>query len=76
MIDNKSIVKTIAQTDDPQLIRSFRGHEDQINALSFSPDLKQIASGSKDSIVNVWSFKQDTRPFKFTGHKVRARKEK
>jgi len=30
---------TISTASDPELIRSFRGHEQPINSLALSPDL-------------------------------------
>jgi len=54
---------------DPLLKRSFRGHKDAITSVSFNPNMKQIASGSQDSVVTVWNFKPQQRPFKFVGHK-------
>ncbi|KAL4467687.1 hypothetical protein ABPG74_013022 [Tetrahymena malaccensis] len=56
-------------THDPALSRSFRGHEDIITGVDFDPKMRQVASCSKDSIVYVWNFKPQQRPFKFVGHK-------
>jgi centriolar protein POC1 len=30
---------------------------------------KQVVSGGSDGVVEVWNFKPQIRPFKFTGHK-------
>ena len=55
---------------DPALKRSFRGHRDAVNSVSYSPSLKNIASGSEDSTVTIWHFKPQIRPYKFVGHKA------
>ena len=34
-----------AMAPEPILERSFRGHKETINAVSFNPTMKQIASG-------------------------------
>ncbi len=39
---------------DGTLFTIFRGHNDEITSLSFSPDSKLIASGSKDNTVRLW----------------------
>lgn len=38
-----------------------------INIIKFFR--KQVVSGGIDGIVEVWNFKPQIRPFKFTGHK-------
>jgi centriolar protein POC1 len=54
---------------DPSLVRSFKGHKDHILSCCFSPNLKHVVSGSKDSTVMVWHYKVGQRPFRFVGHK-------
>jgi centriolar protein POC1 len=54
---------------DPALKRSFKGHKEAVLATCFSPNLKQVVSGSHDSTVMVWNFKPNVRPFRFVGHK-------
>jgi centriolar protein POC1 len=54
---------------DPTLLRSFRGHKDKINSVLFSPNMKQVISGSDDGDVILWNFKPQMRPYKFIGHK-------
>lgn len=34
--------------------RQFKGHEDEVRSLAFSPDGKRLASGSHDGTVLVW----------------------
>ena len=54
---------------DPQLERTFRGHKAPINAVSFNPNMKQLASASADNCVYVYNFKSKQRAFRFIGHK-------
>eukprot|EP01038_Epipyxis_sp_PR26KG_P008808 gene8808-11891_t len=54
---------------DPSLERTFRGHRNYITSLSFSPKLKQLASGSGDNTIMLWNFKPQLRAFRFIGHK-------
>jgi len=70
MVDKKDEIRTLVTANDPVLTRSFRGHKGTITALSFNPNMKQIASASQDKTVTVWNFKTQQRPFKFIGHKV------
>jgi len=55
--------------NDPALKRSFKGHKEAVLTTCFSPNLKQVVSGSLDHTVMVWNFKPNVRPFRFVGHK-------
>lgn len=55
---------------DPSLERTFKGHKGYVTSLSFSPTLKQLASGSGDNNIMLWNFKPQLRAFRFVGHKV------
>ena len=55
---------------DPTLERTFRGHKDAITSVNFSPNMKQLVSGSRDSCLMVWNFRPQLRAFRFVGHKV------
>jgi centriolar protein POC1 len=57
-------------TMDPSLERTFKGHQGYVTSLSFSPTLKQLASGSGDNNIMLWNFKPQLRAFRFVGHKV------
>src|SRR5262245_52886369 len=45
-------------------VNAFRGHTDEVAALTFSPDGRRLASGGKDRTIKVWDL---TR-----GHEVRV----
>ena len=55
---------------DPSLERTFRGHRNYVSSVSFSPTLKQLASGAGDNCIMLWNFKPQLRAFRFIGHKV------
>ena len=57
-------------SSDPSLERTFRGHRNYVSAVSFSPTLKQLASGAGDNCIMLWNFKPQLRAFRFIGHKV------
>ena len=46
----------------------LKGHEDYIGCLSYSPDSKIIASGSKDQTVRLWDVKTGKHIRTLTGH--------
>ena len=61
----------VVSLQDPSLERTFRGHKDAVTSVNFSPNMKQLVSGSKDSCLMVWNFRPQLRAFRFVGHKVR-----
>ncbi len=36
-------------------IVTLEGHSDSVNSVTFSPDSKQLASGSSDTTIKLWS---------------------
>ena len=38
-----------------KLEKTLAGHSNWVNAVTFSPDSKQIASGSRDKTIKLWS---------------------
>jgi uncharacterized caspase-like protein len=49
-------------------IRTFKGHSDVINSISFSPDGSYIASGSSDKTVVLWDVATGREVRRFAGH--------
>jgi hypothetical protein len=39
MEEAKGLIRTVATSQDPSLVRCFRGHEKTINAIDFSSDM-------------------------------------
>jgi centriolar protein POC1 len=54
---------------DPGLERTFKGHKAEVSSVSFSPDLRQLVSGSADQCLMLWNLRPQLRAFKFVGHK-------
>ena len=50
------------------LLSRFRGHEEQVTCLAFSPDGHQALSGGKDKIVRLWDIRTGTELRQFAGH--------
>ncbi|XP_038005152.1 POC1 centriolar protein homolog A isoform X4 [Motacilla alba alba] len=55
--------------EDPSLERHFKGHRDAVTSVDFSRAKKQLASGSMDSCLMIWSMKPQMRAYRFLGHK-------
>jgi WD40 repeat protein len=54
-LDSKNTIKL--RSWDGKLLRTFLGHKDRANDLSFSPDGQLLASGSGDKTIKLWSLK-------------------
>ena len=48
---------SVWDTLSPRELVRFRGHQDVVSGLAFSPDGKLLASASRDTTVMVWSLK-------------------
>jgi WD40 repeat protein len=50
-------------------LATFKGHEDRVNSVAFSPDGQTILTGSWDGTAKLWSIGDGTALQTFTGHK-------
>ena len=55
-------------TNDLQLIRTFRGHTDEVGEITFSRDGSLFASSSSDSTVRVWDLARGAVVAVLEGH--------
>uniref|UniRef100_A0A672SJB8 POC1 centriolar protein homolog B n=1 Tax=Sinocyclocheilus grahami TaxID=75366 RepID=A0A672SJB8_SINGR len=55
-------------TKDPTLERHFKGHKDVVSCADFSPNNKQLATGSCDKNLMIWNLTPKARAFRFVGH--------
>eukprot|EP00794_Sanderia_malayensis_P015990 gene15990-17600_t len=49
-------------------IRSLKGHTDEVNCCSFSPDLKFIVTGSDDFTLKIWNINDSKIVSSLSGH--------
>ncbi|MCY7276847.1 MAG: AAA-like domain-containing protein [Phormidesmis sp. CAN_BIN44] len=56
---------------DGKLLKELRGHRDEVNGISFSPDGKTIATASDDTTVKLWAL-DGTLLRTLTGHTERV----
>ena len=54
---------------DPIIERSFKGNNEIISSCIFSPNMRQVISGTEKGEIFAWNFKPQMRPFKFSDHK-------
>ena len=47
---------------------NFYGYSEAFRSVSFSSDLKHIASGSEDKTIRIWSVEHGTEIKKIEGH--------
>ncbi len=59
---------TIWDADTGREVRSFRGHDDAITGLAFSPSGDRLATSSRDSTVRLWETATGRQALIFRGH--------
>jgi transducin (beta)-like 1 len=57
------------QVGEEKVLRRFKGHEDEVNAIKWDPTGTLLASCSDDKTAKIWSMKQETCVYDFVGHK-------
>jgi len=50
----------------------LRGHEGEVNSVTYSPDGRRIVSGSSDKTIRVWDAENGTQLAVFRGHEERV----
>ena len=63
-----SAVAKPATAPPSRLSKTLAGHADWVQALSFAPDGKQLASAGNDRLVRVWDVASGTMLTALTGH--------
>jgi WD40 repeat protein len=58
----------IERGEDGRCIRTFEGHNDNIESVCFSPDGKTVLSGSYDKTIKLWNVETGTCIRTFEGH--------
>lgn len=68
MSDGDDVV--VWDVDRRKRIALLQGHASSVGALSFSPDGRWLASGSKDRQVRLWDLDGETPPITLEGHRA------
>eukprot|EP00299_Pterocystis_sp_00344_P016295 c8174_g1_i1.p1 GENE.c8174_g1_i1~~c8174_g1_i1.p1 ORF type:complete len:492 (-),score=52.37 c8174_g1_i1:161-1636(-) len=58
----------VCKVGQPQPIKVFEGHNNEVNAVRWDPQGEYLASCSDDFTVKVWHMRQDTHIYSFEGH--------
>lgn len=65
---SQSGVIQLFQLSNGELLHTFSGHTDMVDALAFSPDSKIIFSGSRDKTIKKWCIDTGELLHTFIGH--------
>ena len=57
--------KQIKSSEDPELVRSFKGLKYGINKIRFNGNMKQIGSVDKGGNIMIYDFRGDVRPYQY-----------
>ncbi|OMJ64968.1 hypothetical protein SteCoe_40553 [Stentor coeruleus] len=49
-------------------VSTLRGHNSEVSCVSFSPDGRFLASGSKDELIKIWNLAEKREECTFKGH--------
>lgn len=74
--DHEAVINIVYQPQAEFVVRSVTrctssmpGHAEAVVSIQFSPDGKQLASGSGDTTIRLWDLTTETPLFTCTGHK-------
>jgi WD40 repeat protein/tRNA A-37 threonylcarbamoyl transferase component Bud32 len=58
----------LAHSEENLLLKTLTGHTNGVESVSFSPDGKYLASGSRDGIIKLWNVSDGSLIRTFEGH--------
>lgn len=74
--DNEAVLNIVYQPQANFVVRpvtrctsTMPGHAEAVVSIAFSPDSKQLASGSGDTTIRLWDLTTETPLFTCVGHK-------
>lgn len=76
IFDHEAVINIVYQPQAEFVVRSVTrctssmpGHAEAVVSIQFSPDGKQLASGSGDTTIRLWDLTTETPLYTCTGHK-------
>jgi uncharacterized caspase-like protein len=67
-IDDEIYIIKLCDANTGKELRTFSGHTDRVNSVAFSPDGKQVLSGSDDKTIKLWDANSAKEIRTFSGH--------